>query len=56
MDWPPLEQCGALPAGGSWQLQERGLPGGRSEVLRQVEAVNIGLCLSNMLFPVTCSQ
>ena len=26
------------------QLQERGLPGGRSEVLKQVEAVNIGLC------------
>ena len=40
MDWPPLEQCGALPAGGSWQLQERSLPGGRSEVLKQLHVLN----------------
>ena len=36
MVWPSLWQYGALPAGGSWQLQERSLPGGSSEVLRQV--------------------
>ena len=33
---PSLWQYGALPAGSSWQLQERSLPGGNSEVLRQV--------------------
>ena len=36
MVWPSLWQYGALPAGSSWQLQERSLPGGSSEVLRQV--------------------
>ena len=40
MVWPPLVQCGALPAGGSWQLQERSLPGGRSEVLKQLHVLN----------------
>ena len=40
MIWPSLWQYGALPAGGSWQLWKRSVPGGNSEVLRQLHVFN----------------